>query len=67
MSNREEVPQLIHQAEGGPATTLKQGCSQYYEGYLRRQSKILKRWKLEWLKIEPGKIKILAFYSAKRQ
>ena len=50
------VPQPIQQAESGPAPTLQEGCFQGCEGYLRRQSKILKRWKLEWLKIEPGKI-----------
>ena len=49
------APQPIQQAESGPAPTLQQGLFQGCEGHLRRQSKILKRWKVEWLKIEPGK------------
>ncbi len=58
MASHVEVPpasQPIQQAESGPAPTLQEGYFQGYEGHLRRQSKILKRWKLEWLKVEPGK------------
>lgn len=48
------APQPIQQAEGGPRPTLQQGYIQVCEGHLRRKSKILKRWKEEWLKIIPG-------------
>ena len=27
-----------------------------YEGYLERQSSILKRWKVEWIRVETGKL-----------
>ena len=56
-------PQPIQQAESGPAPTLQQGCFQGYEGNLRRKSKVLKRWKLEWLKIEPGEHLAASFLS----
>ena len=44
------------QNEGGSSPmSMQQGCVQRCECYLSRQSKILKRWKMEWLKLEPGK------------
>ena len=48
------VPQPIQQTEDSPQPTLQQGYIQECEGYLYRQSRILKRWKREWLKIVPG-------------
>ena len=55
-ASREEVPapQPIQQAEDAPRPLLQQGFIQNHEGYLRRKSTILKRWKKEWLKIQPG-------------
>lgn len=47
------TPQPI---ETRPAPTMREGYFQGCEGYLKRKSKILKRWKLEWLKVEPGKL-----------
>ncbi len=57
------------QAQGGPAPadapvqqavrerepSLQEGCIQPCQGYLRRRSSILRRWKKEWLDVVPGK------------
>lgn len=57
MASSTEAPppaQPIQQAEAAPAPTLLQGQVQGFEGHLHRKTKILKRWKKEWLKIAPG-------------
>ena len=47
------APQPVAQADI-PKPTLLQGVVQNCEGYLGRQSKILKRWKKEWLQVVAG-------------
>ena len=49
------APQPIQRAEDGPRPSLQQGYIQNCEGYLHRKTKILKRWKKEWLKVVTGK------------
>lgn len=48
------APQPVQQAAAAPTPTLQQGYIQGHEGHLLRKTKILKRWKKEWLKIVPG-------------
>ena len=50
------APQPVQQAAAPPPPVLQQGYIQGYEGHLHRRTKILKRWKKEWLKIVPGKL-----------
>lgn len=49
------APQLVQVAEVAPEPTLQQGVIQGCEGYLNRKTRILKRWKKQWIKIVPGK------------
>ena len=48
------APQVVHVAETGPQLTLHQGRVQGCEGYLLRKTKILKRWKKQWITVVPG-------------
>ena len=34
--------------------TLREGLFQSYEGHIQRRTKILKRWKHEYIKVIPG-------------
>ena len=51
------APQPVQDPVEENSPTLLQGIVQDFEGYLNRQSRILKRWKKEWLKVEPGNLK----------
>ena len=48
------APQVVQVAETGSQLTLHQGRVQGCEGYLHRKTKILKRWKKQWIKVVPG-------------
>lgn len=48
------APQPIAQPAEDPRPLLQQGCVQDCEGFLSRQSKILKRWKTDWLEVIAG-------------
>ncbi len=44
----------VQQAMREREPSLKEGFIQPCQGYLRRRSKILRRWKKEWLDVVPG-------------
>ena len=51
-----EEPQLqpVQAAEQEKQPTLVEGHFQSCEGHMKRRSKILKRWKKEYIKVIPG-------------
>ena len=49
------APQPVEQAEVARPPTLVSGRVQHYRGYVTRQTTVLKRWKQNWIEIEPGK------------
>lgn len=44
----------VQQARREREPSLKEGYIQPCQGYLRRRSSILRRWKKEWLDVVPG-------------
>ena len=52
----EEPPplQAVQAAEQEKKPILVEGCFQSCEGHIQRRSKILKRWKKEYIKVIPG-------------
>ena len=55
MAEAPPAPQPVQQLPNEPAPTLQEGCVQGCQGYLKRRTKILKRWKKQWFSIAPGK------------
>ena len=49
------APQPVEQAEVARPPTLVSGRVQHFRGYMTRQTTVLKRWKQNWIEIEPGK------------
>jgi len=49
------APQPVEQAEVARPPTLVSGRVQPFRGYLTRRTTIVKRWKENWIEIEPGK------------
>lgn len=49
------APQPVEAAEGERPPTLVSGKVQHYKGFLTRRTTVLKRWKKQWIEIEPGK------------
>ena len=52
--------QPVQAAEQEKQPTLVEGCFQSCEGHIQRRSKILRRWKKEYIKVIPG---IASFYT----
>ena len=48
------VDQPVQQPESAPRLQLQEGSIQGCTGYLKRRTKILKRWKKGWISIVPG-------------
>ena len=48
--------QPVQQAEGPPRLQLVEGSIQSCSGYLKRRTKILRRWKKGWISVEPGEL-----------
>ena len=48
------APQLVQEAEAARPPTLVSGAVQRYQGYVTRKTTLLKRWKKQWIEIEPG-------------
>lgn len=49
----------VVERNGQPPQTvppLQEGFIQSCEGYLKRRTNVLKRWKKEWLSVQPGKL-----------
>ena len=61
--------QPVQQPESAPRLQLQEGHIQSCTGYLKRRTKILKRWKKGWISIEPGKFlqKLQACMLRKRE
>ena len=49
--------QPVQAPEEQPRPLLLEGYIQTCEGYLERKTKILKRWKTEYFRVAPGKMK----------
>lgn len=47
--------QPVQQAENAQRLQLQEGSIQSCNGYLKRRTKILRRWKKGWISVEPGK------------
>jgi len=54
VSNVAPAPQPVHGAAVARPPTLVSGRVQPFRGYLTRRTKIVKRWKKNWIEIEPG-------------
>ena len=54
MTLEEPLLQSVQAAEQEKQPTLVEGYFQSCEGHMKRRSKILKRWKKEYIKVIPG-------------
>jgi len=54
MAEAPPAPQPVQQLESGPPPQLQEGYIQGCGGYLKRRNKILKRWKEQWISVNPG-------------
>lgn len=50
------APQPVQQAAQGPPPVLREGYIQGCQGYLKRRTKFLKRWKKQWFSVVPGEL-----------
>lgn len=46
--------QPVQQLESAPRPQLVEGSIQTCSGFLKRRTKILRRWKKGWISVEPG-------------
>lgn len=57
------APQPVQQPAQQAAPILQEGYIQVCQGYLKRRTTILKRWKKQWFGVAPGEFRPLINYT----
>jgi len=57
------APQPVQQPAQQAAPILQEGYIQVCQGYLKRRTTILKRWKKQWFGVAPGEFRPWIYYT----